>query len=70
MNHFVRWNRYKYLELKKEICDHNKINILNEEFGNGELSSDCIVEKFINTTNFITKDLSITFFNKNQTSDF
>jgi len=27
---------------------------------NGEHSVDCIVEKFINTTNSITKDLSIT----------
>jgi hypothetical protein len=28
--------------------------------GNEELSADYIVEKFINTTNFIIKDLSIT----------
>jgi len=53
---FLRWDRYKCLEFnlefKKEICDHNKFEILSEELGNGELSADYIVEKFINTTNF------------------
>ena len=34
--------------------------VLSEEFGNEELSIDCIIEKFINTTNSIAKDLSIT----------
>jgi len=66
MNHFyyqrekkiVWWDRYKCLELKrKKICDHNKFKILSEELGNRELSVDCIVEKFINTTNSIAKDL-------------
>jgi len=56
---FVRWDRYKCLELKKEICDHNKFEIHNEELGNEELSIDCVIEKFINTINSIVKDLSI-----------
>jgi len=66
MNHFcyqkkfVRWDRYKYLELKKEISHHNYFEILSEELGNEELSADSIVEKFINTTNSIAKELSIT----------
>ena len=30
---------------KKEICDHNKFEILSEELGNEELSADYIVEK-------------------------
>jgi len=34
--------------------------ILIEELENGELSTDNIVEKFINTSNSIAKDLSIT----------
>ena len=44
MNHFcyqkkfVRWDRYKSLEQKKEICHHNKFKILSEEIGNEELS--------------------------------
>ena len=50
----------KCLELKKEIRDHNKFEILSEELGNEELSEESIVEKFISTTNSITKDLSIT----------
>ena len=57
---FVRWDRYKCLEQKKEICHHNKFDILSEEIGNEELSIDCVIEKFINTTNSIAKDLSIT----------
>jgi len=57
---FVMWERYKCLELKKEICNHNKFEILSEQLGNGELSADSIVEKFFNTTNSIAKDLSIT----------
>jgi len=66
MNHFcyqkkfVRWDRNKCLEQKKEICHHNKFEILSEEIGNEELSIDCVIEKFINTTNSIAKDLSIT----------
>ena len=66
MNHFllpkkfVRWDRYKCLEQKKEICHHNKFEILSEEIGNEELLIDCVIEKFINTTNSIAKDLSIT----------
>ena len=47
---FVRWDRYKCLEHKKEICHHNKFEILSEEIGNEELSIDCVIEKFINTT--------------------
>jgi len=57
---FVRWDRYKCLEQKKEICHHNKFEILREEIENEELSIDCVIEKFINTTNSIAKDLSIT----------
>ena len=66
MNHFllpkkfVRWDRYKCLEQKKEIYHHNKFEILSEEIGNEELSMDCVIEKIINTTNSIAKDLSIT----------
>jgi len=48
------------LNLKKKICHHNKFKILSEEIGNEELSIDCVIEKFINTTNSITKDLLIT----------
>ena len=55
----IRWDRYKSLELKKEICDHNKFEILSEELGNEELSVDSIVEKALTTTNSIAKDLSI-----------
>jgi hypothetical protein len=47
------------LELKKEICHHNKFEILSEEIGNEELSANGIVEKFIDITNSITKNLSI-----------
>ena len=57
---FVRWDRYKCLEQKKEVCHYNKFEILNEEKGNEELSIDCVIEKFINATNSIAKDLSIT----------
>jgi len=57
---FVSWDRYKCLEQKKEICYHNKFEILSEEIGNEELSIDCVIEKFINITNSIAKDLSIT----------
>jgi len=57
---FVRWDRYKCLEQKKEICLHNKFEILSEEIRNEELSKDCVIEKSINTTNSIAKDLSIT----------
>ena len=57
---FVRWDRCKCLELKKEICHHNIFEIFSEEIGNVELSIDCVIEKFINTTNSIAKDLSIT----------
>ena len=56
---FVRWDRYKCLEQKKEICHHNKFEIFSEEIGNVELSIDCVIEKLINT-NSIAKDLSIT----------
>ena len=35
---FVRWDSYKCLEQKKEICHHNKFKILSEEIGNEELS--------------------------------
>ena len=56
---FVRWDRYKCLDLRNEICDHNKFEILSKELGNKELSIDCVIEKFINTTNSIVKDLSI-----------
>ena len=57
---FVRYDKYKCLEVKNKICDHNKFDILNEELGNGEFSVDSIVENFINTTNSVTKHLSIT----------
>ena len=57
---FVRWDRYKCLELKKEIWDHNKFEILSEELGNKVLSADSIVEKFINITNSGARNLSIT----------
>jgi len=58
---FVRWDRYKCLELKNEICHHpNKLEILSEELRNEEHSEDTIIEKFINTTNSIAKDWSIT----------
>jgi len=53
------WDRYKCLELMKEICHHNTLEILSEEIENEELSIDCVIEKFINTTNSIAKDLSI-----------
>jgi len=33
---FVRWDRNKCLELKKEICDYNKFENLSEELGNEE----------------------------------
>jgi len=66
---FVRWDRYKCLEQKKEICHHNKFEILSKEIGNEELSIDCIIEKLINASNSITKDWSITIFNRNQKSD-
>ena len=56
---FVRYDKYKCLEVKNKICDHNKFDIFCEELGNEELSVSCIVEKFINTTNSIAKDLSI-----------
>ena len=42
---FVRWDRYKCLEQKKEICHHNKFEILSEEIRNEELSADSINEK-------------------------
>ena len=51
MNHFcyqkkfVRWDRNKCLEQKKEICHHNKFEILSEEIRNEELSADSINEK-------------------------
>jgi hypothetical protein len=46
---FIRWDRYKCLEFKNEIYDHNhnKFEVLSEELGNEELSADSIVEKFI-----------------------
>ena len=56
---FVKWDRYKCLLLQKEICQYNKFEILCEELGNEELSVDCVIEKFINITNSIAKDLSI-----------
>jgi len=40
---FVRWDRYKYLELNKEICHHNKFEILSEEIGNEILSIDYVI---------------------------
>jgi len=39
---FIKKNRFKCLELKKEICDPNKFDILSEELINGELSADNI----------------------------
>ncbi|KAG4087307.1 hypothetical protein H8356DRAFT_1350713 [Neocallimastix lanati (nom. inval.)] len=39
----LKWDRYKCLELKKEICDHNKFNILIEKLGNGELNLITVV---------------------------
>jgi len=48
------------LNLRNIFFDHNKFDILSDELGNGELSEDSIVGKFINTTNSIAKDLSIT----------
>ena len=42
---FVRWDSYKCLEQKKEICHHNKFEILSEEIGNEELSIGCVIEK-------------------------
>jgi len=47
------------LNKRKKICYHNKFEILCEEIGNEELSINCVIEKFINTTNSIAKDLSI-----------
>jgi len=41
----LRKDKYKWLELKKEICDHNKFDILCEELGNGELSSRLCIWK-------------------------
>ena len=66
---FVSWDRYKCLEQKKEICYHNKFEILSEEIGNEELSIDCVIEKFINTTNSIAKGFIDYIFNRNQKSD-
>jgi len=56
---FIRWYRYRYLELKREIWDHNKFDIFNDELGTGELSADGMIEKFIHTTNSLVKDISI-----------
>jgi hypothetical protein len=56
----VRWDKYKCLKLKKEICDHNNFDNLSEKFGNDELSTNSIVEKFINTNISIAKNLLIT----------
>ena len=64
-----RWDWYKCLELKKEICDHHKFDILREELGNGELSADSIVEKFINSSNSITKDFIDYIVDRNQKND-
>jgi hypothetical protein len=36
------------LNKRKNICHHNKFEILSEEIGNEELSIDCDIEKFIN----------------------
>ena len=44
---------------KKYVITIN-LKILSEEIGNEELSIDCVIEKFINTTNSIAKDLLIT----------
>jgi hypothetical protein len=44
---------------KKYVITIN-LKILSEEIENEELSIDCVIEKFINTTNSIAKDLSIT----------
>jgi hypothetical protein len=44
------------LNLRKK---YNKFEILSEEIGNEELSANGIVEKFIDITNSITKNLSI-----------
>jgi len=50
----------KCLELKKEICDYKKFEILSEELGKWRtFLVGCIIEKFINTINSIAKDLSI-----------
>jgi len=43
------------LNKRKEICHHNKFEILSEEIGNEKLSIGCDIEKFINTTNSIAK---------------
>jgi len=51
-----KWDRYKCFELKKEMCHHNKFEILNEKLGNEELSIDYVIEKFINTTNSISDE--------------
>jgi len=47
-------------------CDHNKFEILREEFGNGELSTDSIDKKFIITTNSIVKDFIDYIVNRNK----
>ena len=41
---FIIWDRYKCLEPIKEICDHNKFEILIKELGNEEHSqADSII---------------------------
>jgi hypothetical protein len=54
---FVKRDGYKFLEFKNEVCDYNKFNTLGDELRNEEISVNCIVEKFINTTDSIAKDL-------------
>jgi len=57
---FVRWDRYKCLELKKEIFDHNKFEIQSKEFRKCRNFQLIVkLKKFINSTNSIAKDLSI-----------
>ena len=61
---FVMWERYKCLELKKEICDHNKFNILIEKLGNGELNLITVV-LLVQRIQFIPHYINNFFFLRN-----
>ena len=78
MNHFCYQKKKKFfydrigkniLNKRKKYVNHNKFEILSEEVGNEEFSIDCIIEKFINTTNSIAKGFIDYIFNRNQKSD-
>jgi len=51
------------LNLRKKFLITINLIIHSEELGNGDLSSDSITEKFINTTNSIAKDFTYYIFN-------